>query len=955
MRDLSEIEQRAMGLTDEYVAALFTHDYTYDAEKVGLELARMMDSSSEKSNEALRQLQNAADLKEKQEALHSGVHLLLREKLEQLYAQETDRLERYVSFQGDERDLPREKLPLISASLAHPKPMKKLFEVEKWLDVYRSQPWLAQQDIEETRRREAHDIKKLKEANMAGIIDQKKLELEQERKQIDDLEEEFAAMEDILASLSTTKEEKHNAEVFLSAHRPRLDRLKEDYQRREENLRKLEDQLSAFRTELDLEEKEAKERMERSKAAKADFDRREGDEEQKQSVVNEKRAREIYVELRAIDEDLKDADAETRAKLVARKLDLEAELEKIQKEQAKTHERAARREALAKAAEAEAKAEEELKRKKELQAKLRQQKKEEAAAKARRKAEEKHAEEEEKKEQQRQKAQALAIQRAKDVLSDMGLEDPTERKEKMPLKQKLKEAVRKKLTGHTSVEQEKHEQTQMLQSLQRRQQLKIGAVTVLRGIQFTVGKEETESFATKQNSFANRSLPHYTRLRKTIGLTTQIVIWIEETAHQDDFITDLELAATNEDHPLYKDYYTENKDNWIQYTHTALVAAGEDGSASGFAIWGRKRSKAVYAISSLAVSYTVHDEEVLVQNGYNKVETCLSEFGFGENLYLWIKRVNRNVEPKLESEATVLQELKHVQKELKQRPNDESAIERQKNLAKRLQKVREEQDYRDKYKSDPLKYAIEFLALTQHELEKWMKYFERIDRDRDGYVTPTEILETLRLKKTAFASNMFSLLGGTESDEQKMDFGETVKCLGSFCMFAEKEVLHFAFRIFDKDESGTMTHDEFIVLLSDLHPEDNRGQTTRALKEVNLSENGTFTFDQFVDVHRKFPGILSPALRFQHSIRAYFFGDRFWDDKLRRYMDRNAQIKRDRAMNADLVQASEDAASNRRQRRQDQIQAKKDAALNTTSILRRTLLTAQIQSLQFAAKRDPSP
>ena len=36
--------------------------------------------------------------------------------------------------------------------------------------------------------------------------------------------------------------------------------------------------------------------------------------------------------------------------------------------------------------------------------------------------------------------------------------------------------------------------------------------------------------------------------------------------------------------------------------------------------------------------------------------------------------------------------------------------------------------------------------------------------------------------------------------------------------FGKDELLHFAYQIFDADDNGWISHEEFILLLSDLHP-----------------------------------------------------------------------------------------------------------------------------------------
>mmetsp|Transcript_1433 Transcript_1433/g.1887 ORF Transcript_1433/g.1887 Transcript_1433/m.1887 type:complete len:95 (-) Transcript_1433:37-321(-) len=69
-------------------------------------------------------------------------------------------------------------------------------------------------------------------------------------------------------------------------------------------------------------------------------------------------------------------------------------------------------------------------------------------------------------------------------------------------------------------------------------------------------------------------------------------------------------------------------------------------------------------------------------------------------------------------------------------------------------------------------------------------------------------------------------------------------------------------------------------------------------------------------------------------------------------MERNAEIKAERALNTDKILAEERAALYRRQRRDEQIEAKKAAAHQTKSLLKRALLIAKIHSLELAKRHD---
>ena len=117
--------------------------------------------------EALELLRQITALKQKQEHLHKGPFLASQRALESLQAAEDARLEGSVAFRGDESGISRERLEHIQCVLRNPRKVPSHLDAAKWMDVFRSQPWLVQQDIEEQKRKELYDQKLAKLKQMA--------------------------------------------------------------------------------------------------------------------------------------------------------------------------------------------------------------------------------------------------------------------------------------------------------------------------------------------------------------------------------------------------------------------------------------------------------------------------------------------------------------------------------------------------------------------------------------------------------------------------------------------------------------------------------------------------------------------------------------------------------------------------------------------------------------------
>lgn len=69
--------------------------------------------------------------------------------------------------------------------------------------------------------------------------------------------------------------------------------------------------------------------------------------------------------------------------------------------------------------------------------------------------------------------------------------------------------------------------------------------------------------------------------------------------------------------------------------------------------------------------------------------------------------------------------------------------------------------------------------------------------------------------------------------------------------FGKDEVLRFTFNLADVDMSGTVTFDEFLVLLQSLHPY-NYAQAKQTLDRLDLDPQHGISFETFLAIHQKY-------------------------------------------------------------------------------------------------------
>jgi len=490
----------------------------------------------------------------------------------------------------------------------------------------------------------------------------------------------------------------------------------------------------------------------------------------------------------------------------------------------------------------------------------------------------------------------------------------------------LKQFVRKKAGTRDDPEE-----LQMVATIKKRMRVKGGQVEAIRHIKFTVGKKETDDFTSKNSRLQSEGMPFFRRIEREIGLHEQIVIWVEKTIDQEEFITSLELGHTNPESDLFLNL---KSDGWERSGHELMKGAGNKDPS--FCVWFHKDGR-TQAIADLNISYSMNDESELKKEGYEMLETNLSNFGFGD-MNLWFRKIDRASVPTTSNSAHVARELLECRKMLSKNPDDEHLQMTEDKLKRKLHAAQVHEDESRENLDNPIKYTMEFLALTPAELETLITYFGEIDTDRDGFITMDEFSAYVGEPMSKFMEHMFNLTEATDN-YKRLDFGETIKALSTFAMLYGNEVLRLCFAMYDPEGSGYVSKDNVMDLLSILHPRE-RGRTSRTLKEFDLPKNGKVTFEMIEQLDIQYPNLFFPAKRIQDSVRKHFFGLPWWEAKLRKYMYVKNKLK-DAQVTSQTV---DQGAMKKEERKEKKVERKKSriaAARESKSQFVRALYVAK--------------
>eukprot|EP00520_Triparma_pacifica_P006431 CAMPEP_0118647516 /NCGR_PEP_ID=MMETSP0785-20121206/8649_1 /TAXON_ID=91992 /ORGANISM="Bolidomonas pacifica, Strain CCMP 1866" /LENGTH=832 /DNA_ID=CAMNT_0006539617 /DNA_START=63 /DNA_END=2559 /DNA_ORIENTATION=+ len=799
-------------------------------------------------------------------------------------------------------------------------------EKERWMDMFRSQPWLSRQNTEEGRLSDLRKKKRRELNQKNAILEKQRKEVEKEKEDIEEKERKIIEYQ-TKAESKEVESELEKRDLKTAAETPGMEgKLKEE-----------EDALAEEIRVLDEEDAMAEMRLQKQKESIEKFREQElkGDQVALDEIAKEKKELEAAEAIMKKKEEILQEEVEggggdvntmaefeeERKKLVKRREDLE-ERERLFEETMD------RREQYYLNAKAEAEEEMRNQQLKNLQEDIRERKK--TVIKAQRELEEQLLEEAQKlkeEEEAKEKANWQAKQ-ADDDIKSLGVRGlgANGNKRMKPITA-IKQYLRKQAGTRDDPEQ-----LQMVSTIKKRMKIKGGQVEAIRAIKFTVGSTETDEFTAKQSTLQTQGMPFFRRIGREIGLHDQIVIWVEKSVDQDEFITDLELSHTNQEHDLYINLLEEG---WERSGHPKM--RGENPNDPSFCVWTFKAGPPDMPIGDLNLSYTLSDEEELKKEGFEMLDTSFLEFGFGD-MNLWIRRVERAAVPTFANSAHVAKELHECRKMLAKSPDDEKLIEMEEKLLRKLHAAQVHEDESRENMDNPIKYTMEFLALNPTELEQLITYFSYIDIDRDGFITMEEFSKFVGCPMSDYVHHIFKLTDALD-EYDRLDFGETIKAIGTFCMLQGDEILKLLFAMFDPEGEGYINNNQLLEILSVLHPH-YRGRTTRTLKEFDLPKSEKVTFEMVRHLHIQYPNMFHPAYHLQDRTRKTIFGLKWWEAKLRKYMATKAKLF-SAQVNTNMVDQRNELRAERKKRKTERKHKRIEEARASKSQFVRALYIAQ--------------
>ncbi|KAH3848094.1 neo-calmodulin-like [Dreissena polymorpha] len=139
--------------------------------------------------------------------------------------------------------------------------------------------------------------------------------------------------------------------------------------------------------------------------------------------------------------------------------------------------------------------------------------------------------------------------------------------------------------------------------------------------------------------------------------------------------------------------------------------------------------------------------------------------------------------------------------------------------------------------------------LTDDELLDCKRAFGLYDRDGDGYISSRELGAVMRyMGYTPTDNELTDMLNEVDSEGQgEITFPDFTSIMAKKLKEYEgEESLRLAFRVFDKDDNGTVTTSDFRYMMENLRTPVSESELEDMISDAERDHPGFITYNEFI-------------------------------------------------------------------------------------------------------------
>lgn len=198
--------------------------------------------------------------------------------------------------------------------------------------------------------------------------------------------------------------------------------------------------------------------------------------------------------------------------------------------------------------------------------------------------------------------------------------------------------------------------------------------------------------------------------------------------------------------------------------------------------------------------------------------------------------------------------------------------------------------FEDKYheSTKSIQKFIQKLNIPDKDVKKVYRKFQKIDGDGSGEVGIDEFFDSFHLTWSTFGERVFLIM--EVSGDHKLGFDEFFVGLFNYCTCSHRDLVRFAFDMFDVDHGGSIDRAEVRQLyrLVKGKKTSNRSKVGRKKQKTTSEEadalmdkmdkdgDGQIDFAEFEIFEKKMSSLLYPAFTLQREMRKNIIGEGFW-------------------------------------------------------------------------------